>query len=161
MNKTFFKFLGKNTLEYSKQGLGFLVALPIMLIIFSVFLAFIIGIPAVIIYALHALNVDNDFIIQLVPVMWFIILYGIVRTDEHKKPFVKLKLKDYLLSILYLTTITAISVLESYLLFQLLPFTGDVRAVITLLSFIVFVAVNRGICKIAIKSYKEYKEDSQ
>uniref|UniRef100_A0AAU6MXV1 Membrane protein MbpA n=1 Tax=Staphylococcus phage 184DA TaxID=3110532 RepID=A0AAU6MXV1_9CAUD len=159
MNKTFFKLLGKNTLEYSKQGLGFLVAFPIMLIIFSIFLAFIIGIPVIIIYALHVLNVDNDFIIQSVPVMWFIILYGIVRTKEHKKPFVKIRLKDYLLSILYLTTITAISVLESYLLFQLLPFTGDVIAVIALLSFLVFVAVNRGICKIAIKSYKEYKEE--
>ncbi|UQJ95919.1 hypothetical protein KMSP1_90 [Staphylococcus phage KMSP1] len=161
MNKTFFKALGKNTLEYSKQGLGFLVALPIMLIILSVFLAFIIGIPAGIIYGLYALGINNDFIMQLIPVAWFIILYGIAKTQDNKKPFVKLKLKDYLLSILYLTIITATSVLESILLFKLLPFTGDTRAVITLLSFLLFLAVNRGICNIVIKSYKEYKEDSQ
>lgn len=157
MNKTFFKALGKNTLEYSKQGLGFLVAFPIMLIIFSVFLAFIIGTPASIVYGLYALGINNDFITTLVTVEWFIILYGIIRTQDNKKPFVKLKLKDYLLTILYLTTITATSVLESVLLFKVLPFTGDTRAVITLLSFLLFLAVNRGICKIVIKSYKEYK----
>lgn len=157
MNKTFFKALGKNTLEYSKQGLGFLVALPIMLIVFSLFLAFIIGIPASIVYGLYALGINNDFITMLVIVEWFIILYGITRTQDNKKPFVKLKLKDYLLTILYLTTITATSVLESVLLFKVLPFTGDTRAVITLLSFLLFLAVNRGICKIVIKSYKEYK----
>ena len=157
MNKTFFKSLGKNTLEYSKQGLGFLVALPIMLIIFSVFLAFIFGIPAGIIYGLYALDINKYFITMLVTVEWFIILYGITRTQDNKKPFVKLKLKDYLLSILYLTIITATSVLESVLLFKVLPFTGDTRAVITLLSFLLFLAVNRGICKIVIKSYKEYK----
>lgn len=160
MNKTFFKSLGKNTLEYSKQGLGFLVALPIMLIIFSVFLAFIIGIPAGIIYGLYALDINNYFITMLVTVEWFIILYGITRTQDNKKPFVKLKLKDYLLSILYLTIITATSVLESVLLFKVLPFTGDTRAVITLLSFLLFLAVNRGIFKIVIKSYKEYKEEN-
>src|SRR5699024_1991980 len=159
MNKTFFKALGKNTLEYSKQGLGFLVALPIMLIIFSVFLAFIIGIPAGTIYGLYALGINNDFITPLVTVEWFIILYGITRTQDNKKPFVKLKLKDYLLTILYLTTITATSVLESVLLFKLLPFTGDINLIIALLSFMLFLAVNRGICKIVIKSYKEYKED--
>lgn len=157
MNKTFFKALGKNTLEYSKQGLGFLVAFPIMLIIFSVFLAFIIGTPASIVYGLYALGINNDFITTLVTVEWFIILYGITRTQNNKKPFVKLKLKDYLLTILYLTTITATSVLESVLLFKVLPFTGDTRAVITLLSFLLFLAVNRGISKIVIKSYKEYK----
>lgn len=157
MNKTFFKALGKNTLDYSKQGLGFLVAFPIMLIIFSVFLAFIIGTPASIVYGLYALGINNDFITTLVTVEWFIILYGIIRTQDNKKPFVKLKLKDYLLTILYLTTITATSVLESVLLFKVLPFTGDTRAVITLLSFLLFLAVNRGICKIVIKSYKEYK----
>lgn len=157
MNKTFFKSLGKNTLEYSKQGLGFLVALPLMLIIFSVFLAFIFGIPAGIIYGLYVLGINNYFITMLVTVEWFIILYGITRTQDNKKPFVKLKLKDYLLSILYLTIITATSVLESVLLFKVLPFTGDTRAVITLLSFLLFLAVNRGICKIVIKSYKEYK----
>ena len=160
MNKTFFKSLGKNTLEYSKQGLGFLVALPIMLIIFSVFLAFIIGIPAGIIYGLYALDINNYFITMLVTVEWFIILYGIIRTQDNKKPFVKLKLKDYLLSILYLTIITATSVLESVLLFKVLPFTGDTRAVITLLSFLLFLAVNRGIFKIVIESYKEYKEEN-
>lgn len=160
MNKTFFKSLGKNTLEYSKQGLGFLVALPLMLIIFSVFLAFIIGIPAGIIYGLYALDINNYFITMLVTVEWFIILYGITRTQDNKKPFVKLKLKDYLLSILYLTIITATSVLESVLLFKVLPFTGDTRAVITLLSFLLFLAVNRGISKIVIKSYKEYKEEN-
>ena len=160
MNKTFFKALGKNTLEYSKQGLGFLVALPIMLIVFSLFLAFIIGIPAGITYGLYALGINNDFITMLVIVEWFIILYGITRTQDNKKPFVKLKLKDYLLTILYLTTITATSVLESILLFKVLPFTGDTRAVITLLSFLLFLAVNRGICKIVIKSYKEYKEEN-
>lgn len=158
MNKTFFKALGKNTLEYSIQGLGLLLALPIMLIIFSVFLASIIGIPAGIIYGLYALGINNDFITQLIPVAWFIILYGIARTQNNRKPFVKIKLKDYLLSIIYLTIITATSILESVLLFKLLPFTGDIRAVITLLSFILFLAVNRGICKIVIKSYKEYKE---
>lgn len=157
MNKTFLKALGKNTLEYSKQGLGFLVAFPIMLIIFSVFLAFIIGTPASIIYGLYALGINNDFITMLVIVEWFIVLYGITRTQDNKKPFVKLKLKDYLLTILYLTTITATSVLESVLLFKVLPFTGDTREVITLLSFLLFLAVNRGICKIVIKSYKEYK----
>lgn len=157
MNKTFFKALGKNTLEYSKQGLGFLVAFPIMLIIFSVFLAFIIGTPASIVYGLYALGINNNFITMLVTVEWFIILYGITRTQNNKKPFVKLKLKDYLLTILYLTTITATSVLESVLLFKVLPFTGDTKAVITLLSFLLFLAVNRGICNIVIKSYKEYK----
>lgn len=157
MNKTFFKALGKNTLEYSKQGLGFLVAFPIMLIIFSVFLAFIIGTPASIVYGLYALGINNNFITMLVTVEWFIILYGIIRTQDNKKPFVKLKLKDYLLTILYLTTITATSVLESVLLFKVLPFTGDTKAVITLLSFLLFLAVNRGICNIVIKSYKEYK----
>ena len=160
MNKTFFKALGKNTLEYSKQGLGFLVALPIMLIVFSLFLAFIIGTPASIVYGLYVLGINNDFITMLVIVEWFIILYGITRTQDNKKPFVKLKLKDYLLTILYLTTITATSVLESVLLFKVLPFTGDTRAVITLLSFLLFLAVNRGICKIVIKSYKEYKEEN-
>src|SRR5699024_10130087 len=105
MNKTFFKALGKNTLEYSKQGLGFLVALPIMLIVFSLFLAFIIGTPASIIYGLYALGIDNDFMTMLVTVEWFIILYGILITQDNKKPFAKLKLKDYLLSILYLTII--------------------------------------------------------
>lgn len=157
MNKTFFKALGKNTLEYSKQGLGFLVALPIMLIVFSLFLAFIIGIPAGIICGLYALGINNSFIIMLIPVAWFIIIYSITRTQDNKKPFVKLKLKDYLLTILYLTVITATSVLESVLLFKVLPFTGDTRAVITLLSFLLFLAVNRGVCKIVIKSYKEYK----
>lgn len=160
MNKTFFKTLGKNTLEYSKQGLGLLLAFPIMLIIFSVFLAFIIGIPAGITYGIHALGINNDFINQLIPVAWFIILYGILRTRDNKKPFVKLKLKDYLLSILYLMVITATSVLESILLFKLLPFTGDINLIIALLSFMLFLAVNRGICKIVIKSYKEYKEEN-
>ncbi|BEU75597.1 hypothetical protein SNIID_1970 [Staphylococcus phage phiSNIID] len=159
MNKTFFKALGKNTLEYSIQGLGLLVALPLMLIIFSVFLAFIIGIPAGIIYGLYVLGINNSFIIMFIPIEWFIILWGIVRTQDNKKPFVKLKLKDYLLSILYLTIIIATSILESILLFKLLPFTGDTRATITLLSFLLFLAVNRGIWKIVIKSYKEYKED--
>lgn len=159
MNKTFFKALVKNTLEYSKQGLGFLVALPIMLIIFSIFLAFIIGIPASIIYGLYALGIDNDFTTMLITVEWFIILYGILRTRDNKKPFVKTKLKNYLLSILYLTTITATSVLESVLLYKLLPFTGDIGLVIAMLSFLLFLAVNRGICKIVIKSYKEYKGD--
>lgn len=161
MNKTFFKALGKNTLEYSKQGLGFLVALPIMLIVFSLFLVFIIGIPVGITYGIHALGINNDFINQLIPVAWFIILYGIARTQNDRKPFVKIKLKDYLLSILYLTVITATSVLESILLFKLLPFAGDINLIIALLSFMLFLAVNRGICKIVIKSYKEYKEDSQ
>lgn len=158
MNKDFFKALRKNTFEYSIQGLGLLVALPIMIIIFSAFLAFIICIPVGIIYGLYALGINNDFITQLIPVAWFIILYGISRTQNNRKPFVNLKLKDYLLSIIYLTIITATSILESVLLFKLLPFTGDIRAVITLLSFILFLSVNRGICKIVIKSYKEYKE---
>lgn len=160
MNKTFFKALGKNTLEYSKQGLGFLVAFPIMLIIFSVFLAFIIGTPASIVYGLYVLGINNDFITMLVIVEWFIVLYGITRTQNNKKPFVKLKLKDYSLTILYLTTITATSVLESVLLFKVLPFTGDTKAAITPLSFLLFLAVNRGICNIVIKSYKEYKEEN-
>src|SRR5699024_8063743 len=154
MNKTFFKSLGKNTLEYSKQGLGFLVAFPIMLIIFSVFLAFIIGIPAGTIYGLYALGINNDFITRLITVEWFIILYGITRSIDKINPFVKIKLIDYLLSILYLTTFSATCISSSVLLFKLSLFAEDINLSTALLSFMLFLAANRGTSKIAIKSYK-------
>lgn len=148
--KIFFKILGRNLIDYLKLGtLGILLLSVITIFLGILTFLLIIGIPGGIIYLLRLVGIENSYITLGTPFIWYAILWGIVKAYESFST-----IKDYLLSVLYTTTLVSISLLESFMLISNLPYKEE--SIVFIMIFIIFSSINVLIYHICYTSYNEY-----
>lgn len=159
MNKSFLSILKKNFTRYNMKEIGmFILAIPMLLILCTLFMAVFILTPIGAMYLLTSMGVGGIWL--LLPYsLWVSILVGLYVADEVKPPFKKLRKRDRLLSILITALIIHFTMLESYLVGLLIGLQGDDFLVSIGLSFIILVFINATISDTVLESYKEYKEE--